>query len=58
MPEAKSPTQVRFRLGWDERIFLKSNKQQTKALFEQLSSRSNIKSDPIAAIHSMCRNTR
>jgi len=35
-----------------------SKKPDTKALFEQMSSRRNIKSDPIAAIHSMCHNTR
>jgi hypothetical protein len=54
--EAKSPKQVHFRLGRDERMFLKSEKQQT--LFEQISSRRNIKNDPIAAIHSMCHNIR
>jgi len=56
--KAKSTTQVRFRLGRDERNILKSSKQQTNALFEQMSSRRNIKSDPIVANHSMCCNIR
>jgi hypothetical protein len=50
--KAKSPTQVHFRLGRDERIFLKSSKQQTNALFEQISSRRNIKNDPNVACKS------
>jgi len=50
--EAKSPTQVHFRLRRDERIFLKHMKQQTNALFELTSSRENIKSNPIVAKHS------
>jgi len=49
--EAKNPTQVHFRLGCDERTFLKSSKQQTY-LNEQMSSRKNIDSDPIAATSS------
>jgi len=36
--KAKSPTQVHFRLGRDEIIFLKNGKQQTNTLFEQRSS--------------------
>jgi len=56
--EAKSPTQVHIRIGRDERIFLKSSKQQNNALFKQISSRMYIKSDPIAAINSMCHNAR
>jgi len=56
MLEAKSPTQVHFRLGRDERIFSKSSKQQTNALFEKMSSIKNIKSNPIAVIHFMCHN--
>jgi len=55
--KAKNPTQVHFRLGRDERIFAKY-KTRKQILFEQLSSRRNIKNDTIAAIHSICRNTR
>ena len=40
-----------FRLGRDERTFLKSSKQQPY-LNEQMSSRKNIHSDPIAATRS------
>jgi len=53
--ETKSPTQVHFRLGRDGRIFLKSRKQTKQALFEQLSSRKNIKSDPSATKQTMCQ---
>jgi len=56
--EAKSPTQVHICLGRVERIFLKSSKQQNNTLFEKISSRRYIKSDPIAAINSMCHNAR
>jgi len=56
--EAKIPTQIHICLGRDERIFLKSSKQQNNALFEQISSRRYIKSDPIADINSMCHNAR
>jgi len=44
--EAKSLTQVHFCLGRDKRIFEKY-KTGKQTLFEQLSSRRNIKSDPI-----------
>jgi len=55
--KAKSPKQVHFRLGWDERIFFLNNiKQQTNTLFEQMRSRRNINDDPIAANQSMCRH--
>jgi len=37
--KTKSPKQVHFRLGWDERIILKNIKQQTDILIEQISSR-------------------
>jgi hypothetical protein len=52
MLKAKSPTPVHFRLGQNERVFLKSSKQQTNALFEQISSRRNIKNDPNVACKS------
>jgi len=57
--KARSPTQIHFRLGRDERIFffLKALNKQTK-LFEQMSSRKNIKSDPFAANRSVCCNIR
>jgi len=57
IPKAKSPTPVHFRLGRDKRIFEKC-KTSKQTLFEQLSSRRNIKNDTIAAIHSICRNIR
>jgi len=49
--KAKSPTQVHFRLKRDKRVF-KKYKTSKQTLFEQLGSRRNIKSDPIAATRS------
>lgn len=55
--KAKSPTPVHFHLGRDERIFLKSEKQQTNIIWTKSSGR-NINGGPITANHSMCHNTR
>ena len=57
IPNARSPSQIRFRLGRDERIFWKALNKQMK-LFEQMSSRKNITSDPIVANRSVCCNIR
>jgi len=52
--KAKSPKQVRFRLGWNERIFLflKNRKQQTDKQTYYSNKRvveRNVSSDPSAA---------
>jgi len=52
--KAKIPTQVHFRLRRDKRIF-KKYKTRKQTLFEQLSSKRNINSDPSAANQSMCQ---
>jgi hypothetical protein len=56
--KAKIPKQVHFRLGWDERIFLKNIKQQTNILIEQMSNRNKHQQRPNCRLNISCVNLR
>ena len=53
-----SPTWFHFRLGQDERSFLKKNKKTTNTLLWQRYHRRNVSSDPVVTTSAWCHKGR